>query len=110
MAVINPSPPEPDHELERNPIFMRGYAPFAVGDETYQICYSSWIAGDLKNSKETPLVVAHGGPGMDCENLGAHADLTAKDGIPVILYDQIRAGFSTHLSLPHKKCDFWTPD
>lgn len=66
-----------------------------------------WISGDLKSGK-TPLVVAHGGPGATHLYVATHIELTAKFGIPVVLYDQIGNGLSTHL--PEKKADeaFWT--
>lgn len=66
-----------------------------------------WISGDLKSGK-TPLVVAHGGPGSTHLYVSTHIELTKKFGIPVILYDQIGNGLSTHL--PEKKGDeaFWS--
>lgn len=68
--------------------------------------YQTWycVHGDLASAK-LPLILAHGGPGLThdyLENLATLAD----DGRPVILYDQIGSGRSTHL--PGKGADFWT--
>ena len=66
-----------------------------------------WASGDLKSGK-TPLVVAHGGPGVTHDYLDNLVKLTEIHGIPIVLYDQIGNGLSTHL--PEKKGDtsFWT--
>lgn len=66
-----------------------------------------WISGDLKSGKP-PLIVAHGGPGSTHLYVATHIELTKTHGIPVILYDQIGNGLSSHL--PEKKGDesFWT--
>jgi proline-specific peptidase len=67
------------------------------------------IVGDL--SKDTsPVIIAHGGPGAGYGYLTPLTDLTEKYGIPVIFYDQIGCGQSTHL--PEKKGDaaFWGTD
>ena len=79
---------------------VEGVAPF--GD------YETWyrITGDLAAGK-TPLVVAHGGPGCSHNYVLALAKL-ADGGRPVVHYDQIGGGRSTHL--PEKGGDFWTVD
>jgi L-proline amide hydrolase len=70
--------------------------------------WQTWyrITGDLSSTK-TPLVVAHGGPGCTHDYVLALADL-ANDGRPVVHYDQLGGGRSTHL--PEKGGDFWTVD
>lgn len=67
------------------------------------------IFGDLKSGVR-PLIALHGGPGFGHNYLLSLQDLTAKHGIPVLFYDQIGCGKSTHL--PEKKGDgsFWTVD
>ncbi|WP_405523186.1 proline iminopeptidase-family hydrolase [Streptomyces canus] len=66
--------------------------------------HSTWyrITGE---PGRTPLVVLHGGPGA-----GHHYTLSiagiSEQGRPVIHYDQLGTGFSTHL--PGKGADFWT--
>ncbi|KAJ7753607.1 proline iminopeptidase [Mycena maculata] len=64
------------------------------------------VIGDLKARR--PLVALHGGPGCSHAYLGAFADLTAAHSIPLVLYDQLGTGNSTHL--PEKMGDtgFWT--
>jgi L-proline amide hydrolase len=68
--------------------------------------WSTWyrVTGDL-DSGMTPLVVVHGGPGCTHDYLLALADV-AESGRPVIHYDQLGGGRSTHL--PDRGGDFWT--
>lgn len=68
------------------------------------------VFGDLSSSV-TPLVCIHGGPGFCHNYLLNHRMLTDTYSIPVIFYDQIGSGLSTHLpetafftDFPH----FWT--
>jgi L-proline amide hydrolase len=63
-----------------------------------------WVTGDL-DAGMTPLVVAHGGPGCTHDYVLSIANLAAT-GRPVIHYDQVGAGNSTHLR--DKGADFWT--
>lgn len=65
---------------------------------------------DPSNSSVVPLVALHGGPGIPHDYMVPLADLATSFGIPVILYDQIGNGQSTHY--PEKKGDeaFWTID
>ncbi|KAH0831333.1 hypothetical protein J3R83DRAFT_13984 [Lanmaoa asiatica] len=76
---------------------------FKVGDETYQTWYK--VVGDL-TSGVTPLVLLHGGPGMSHHYMISHTEIYTTHGIPIIFYDQIGIGSSTHL--PHKPKEFWT--
>ena len=66
------------------------------------------VYGDLANKKHRPLIALHGGPGVVHDYMLSHCDLWTKNEIPVILYDQLGSGMSTHL--PEKKGDtaFWT--
>ncbi|MDQ6611654.1 MAG: proline iminopeptidase-family hydrolase [Gemmatimonadota bacterium] len=64
------------------------------------------ITGDLASGL-TPLVAAHGGPGCTHDYLLTIADI-AQSGRPVIHYDQLGNGHSTHLR--DKGADFWTVD
>ena len=72
---------------------------------TYQTWYK--VYGDL-NSGRSPLVILHGGPGACHDYLLPFTDLSTHYGIPVVFYDQLGNGHSTHLR--EKKCDtsFWT--
>jgi L-proline amide hydrolase len=79
---------------------VEGFAPFREWQTWYR------ITGDL-NSGKTPLVVAHGGPGCTHDYVLALARL-ADEGRPVVHYDQLGGGRSTHL--PERGGDFWTVD
>lgn len=67
--------------------------------------YRTWyrITGDLNNGC-TPLLVLHGGPGCTHDYVDAFKDV-ANSGHPVIHYDQLGNGRSTHL--PEKAPSFW---
>ena len=66
------------------------------------------IFGDLKLSKKTPLIVCHGGPGCCHDYMMPLADLAKLYDIPVILYDQLGNGKSTHLREKMGDASFWT--
>ncbi len=70
---------------------------------------STWyrVIGNLK-SKMTPAVVIHGGPGAPHNYVLGIVHLIAMTGRPVIVYDQIGCGQSTHLN--NKPSEFWTVD
>jgi len=74
-----------------------GFAPF--------LQYQTWyrITGDLHNGM-TPLVVVHGGPGCTHDYVDSFKDI-ANTGRPVVHYDQLGNGRSTHLR--EKPADFW---
>lgn len=82
-----------------------GTAPFKVPglSKPCQTWYK--VVGDLTTAK-TPLIVIHGGPGACHEYLLPLTDLAPS--IPLIFYDQIGNGQSTHL--PDKAGDeaFWS--
>lgn len=65
------------------------------------------VIGDLSSNRR-PLVALHGGPGVNHEYLLILSDLTSSLSIPLVVYDQIGTGYSTHL--PEKMGDitFWT--
>jgi L-proline amide hydrolase len=68
--------------------------------------YETWyrVTGEL-GAGPTPLVVLHGGPGCTHDYLENLTDL-AHAGRPVIHYDQLGSGRSTHL--PDRGAEFWT--
>ena len=81
--------------------------PVATSEGT--VAFRDWktwyrISGDLSTGV-TPLVVAHGGPGCTHDYVLSIAALS-ESGRPVIHYDQLGAGNSTHLR--EKGADFWT--
>ncbi|THH30818.1 hypothetical protein EUX98_g3367 [Antrodiella citrinella] len=87
--------------------FVEGEIDFDVPAAGKPVKTHYWVYGDLKSGK-TPLVGLHGGPGIPHAYMSVLSDLTTAHGIPVVLYDQIGCGLSTHL--PEKKGDssFWT--
>ena len=74
-----------------------GFLPF----RDYQTWYQ--VTGDL-DSGRTPLVALHGGPGA-AHNCLRQMEGLAENGWPVVLYDQLGCGRSTHL--PDAPQDFW---
>ncbi|KAL2068172.1 hypothetical protein VTL71DRAFT_16270 [Oculimacula yallundae] len=57
----------------------------------------------------TPLICLHGGPGVPHNYLLSLSTIASNTSTPIILYDQLGCGKSTHLpSQPNPK-DFWTP-
>lgn len=86
--------------------FKEGLIPFKYQNETYQTYYK--VYGDLENRTHNPLIVLHGGPGLVHQYLVPFVDLVASASIPVILYDQIGNGRSTHVH--DKPPTFWTFD
>lgn len=88
---------------------MEGEVEFTVSgvDKLCKTWYK--VFGDLKSSSR-PLVALHGGPGVVHNYLLALSDLATTHSIPVVLYDQLGNGRSTHL--PDKMGDeaFWTEE
>ncbi|KAI0919680.1 hypothetical protein AcW1_003131 [Taiwanofungus camphoratus] len=82
-----------------------GKVPFKYQGETFHTYYK--LFGDLANRTRTPLIVLHGGPGLTHDCMLPLSDL-ASASIPVILYDQLGNGLSTHLR--EKPPTFWTID
>ncbi|PSM39625.1 alpha/beta hydrolase [Streptomyces dioscori] len=82
-------------------------APHAKGSVPFG-AYETWyrVTGDLR-AGGPPLVVVHGGPGSTHDYLRSLASL-AELGRPVVHYDQIGNGGSTHL--PGRGPEFWTVD
>ncbi|GAM84424.1 hypothetical protein ANO11243_024200 [Dothideomycetidae sp. 11243] len=83
-----------------------GIIPFTV-PSIDRPCYTYYkVFGDL-SCGAIPLIGLHGGPGGGHAGLLPYTKLWLRYGIPVILYDQIGCGHSTHLR--HKAGDeaFW---
>lgn len=83
-----------------------GKIDFKYEGETFQTYYK--LFGDLNNRTRTPLIFLHGGPGLVHNYLVPFAELTEKYDVPVIIYDQLGNGLSTHLK--EKPPTFWTVD
>ncbi len=87
-----------------------GVVPFDVTVDGRQQRLATWyrvVGGpiDPTGGGPLPLVVAHGGPGATHDYLLAIGDV-ALGGRPVVFYDQVGNGRSTHL--PDQGADFWT--
>jgi L-proline amide hydrolase len=76
-----------------------GYAPFGEWSTWYR------VTGSLDWAK-APVVVLHGGPGATHDYLLSVCDLAEAQGRPVVHYDQLGNGRSSHL--PDRGDDFWT--
>ncbi len=79
-------------------------------DETGSVDFRGWrtwfrVTGSLTDGDRAPVVVLHGGPGASHDYPLRMARL-AEQGHPVVHYDQLGCGRSTHL--PEKGADFWT--
>jgi len=92
--------------MSTQPISKEGKIDFPRQGETFQTYYK--LYGSIAESKQAPLIVLHGGPGLTHDYLDIHSALTAEYDIPVILYDQLGNGRSTHLK--EKAPEFWTID
>ncbi|KAL2063351.1 hypothetical protein VTL71DRAFT_5156 [Oculimacula yallundae] len=68
------------------------------------------VFGSIKTSSRIPLIVLHGGPGLTHDYLLPLQELWSLHEIPVIFYDQIGNGKSTHLPGMKGDEDFWKED
>ena len=85
-----------------------GKIPFNVA-EAGKPCYTWYkIVGDLEAPDSIPLITLHGGPAACHELLTPLADMNKYWNIPVIFYDQIGNGRSTHLREKAGDEQFWT--
>ncbi len=71
-----------------------GTISFTYEDATYQTYYKRF--GDMTRANLIPLVVLHGGPGLVHDYLLPLAGLAEKHDFPVIFYDQLGNGRSSH--------------
>ncbi|KAJ4463918.1 proline-specific peptidase [Lentinula edodes] len=85
--------------------FIIGTTDFHYAGEIFKTWYK--VVGSL-DSTQRPLIALHGGPGMSHDYILPHSRLHELYGIPVIFYDQIGIGKSTHL--PNKPKEFWTSE
>ncbi|KAF2152187.1 proline-specific peptidase [Myriangium duriaei CBS 260.36] len=85
-----------------------GSIPFPIRSVN-KTCFTYYkIFGDL-SCGQTPVICLHGGSGAGHEYLYPFAQLWYRFNVPIVLYDQIGCGLSTHL--PEKVGDksFWQP-
>lgn len=61
--------------------------------------YKTWYItfGDIHSSPHPPLIILHGGPGAGHEYPLPLSQIHDRVGIPVILYDQVGTGRSSHI-------------
>ncbi|KAI1773337.1 proline-specific peptidase [Hypoxylon cercidicola] len=73
---------------------------------------STWykVYGSLEDSSIPALIALHGGPGAGHEYLSPLTKLYEKYGIPIVFYDQIGCGRSTHYREKLRDNSFWTFD
>ncbi|KAI1433336.1 Alpha/Beta hydrolase protein [Xylaria sp. CBS 124048] len=64
------------------------------------------IYGDI--AARPALIALHGGPGAGHEYLSPLIDLYEKHGMPIVFYDQVGCGRSTHLREKMGDANFWT--
>lgn len=102
-ASLLPLPPRSSFMLIM--IEITGSIPFQVGNETFSTWYR--VVGNF-NSGARPLVILHGGPGIPNPYMYPLEELYSSHNIPVIFYDQIGVGNSSHLR--DKPSSFWTVD
>ncbi len=79
-------------------------------DPSSKVSAKTWyrIAGSLESNQEPPLVVLHGGPGVCSDYLFPLETLAEQHGGPVVIYDQVGCGRSTHFPELLNDTDFWT--
>lgn len=86
---------------------MEGLIPFQIPGNLDVPCLTYYkIFGNLAGGAP-PVVFLHGGPGGGHEYLLSFAELWSQYGIPVVMYDQIGCGASTHLPETAGDKDFW---
>ncbi|KAL9577770.1 MAG: hypothetical protein Q9212_006154, partial [Teloschistes hypoglaucus] len=87
----------------------QGEIPFSIPSAGKECKIWFQVHGQLSPDVR-PLVILHGGPGIPHNYMLPLIDLTRSYHIPIIFYDQVGCGRSTHL--PEKKHDesFWTTE
>ena len=90
-----------------------GKAPFKHPSIPSDTPCETWyqVHGDLeKSASGRPLVLVHGGPGACHNYLLSLKAMAPTHGVPVIFYDQLGNGNSTHLRHLRLDTSFWTPE
>jgi proline-specific peptidase len=83
-----------------------GYIPFSIPGISTPA--STWykVVGDLNT--QPALIALHGGPGAGHSYLSPLIDLYNTHGIPIVFYDQVGCGNSTHFRDRMGDSEFWT--
>lgn len=74
------------------------------------VCSTSYYLWGSLDSKLTPLVCLHGGPGATSVYMRPFSLLSSDYGLPVIIYDQLGCGGSTRLRDRKGDTEFWGID
>lgn len=92
------------------PFFTEHHIPFTVPGVD-KPCYTYCkVYGNLNETERRPLVVVHGGPGMNHDYLLPLADLADDGQTVVIFYDQFGGGRSSHLPEKNGDTTFWVEE
>ncbi|ORX36261.1 Alpha/Beta hydrolase protein [Kockovaella imperatae] len=83
-----------------------GFIPFETSRGHSSTFYK--VFGDL-TSGVIPVIILHGGPGAGHEYLLPYTVLWTDYGIPVILYDEVGCGQSSHMHEQDGDKTFWLP-
>ncbi|KAJ7787542.1 Alpha/Beta hydrolase protein [Mycena olivaceomarginata] len=86
-----------------------GKAPFTIPYTGTQAETFYTVFGNLQKSEKIPLVVSHGGKATH-HYLKSLSQLTKEHLIPVVLYDQMGSGLSSHFPEQAGNTSFWTID
>ncbi|KAK7028391.1 proline-specific peptidase [Favolaschia claudopus] len=84
-----------------------GRAPFTLPFDGTRAETFYTVFGNLKTSQQIPLVVCHGGRATH-HYLKSLSQLTEEFSIPVVLYDQLGFGLSSHFPQQEGNASFWT--
>ncbi|KAE9410795.1 proline-specific peptidase [Gymnopus androsaceus JB14] len=88
---------------------MTALAPFTISFNG--VPAETWytVFGDLESTNQVPLIVAHGGAATH-HYLTSLSQLTTEYSIPIVLYDQLGFGLSSHFPAEAGNAEFWTVD
>lgn len=93
--------------MSSDALVIEGTVPFSIPGAGKE-CFTWYKTIGSLSSPITPVIVIHGGPGLPHEYLISLSEFNKRFNIPMIFYDQVGNGRSTHL--PEKNGDetFWT--
>lgn len=102
--------PRPTAALSTTALNSEGQTSFKIISSEKLVTTWYQIVGNLSETTKIPLITLHGGPGAGHDYFSPLIELYEKDGIPVILYDQVGSGKNTHFPEKSKDESFWTVD
>ncbi|KAF2716143.1 proline-specific peptidase [Polychaeton citri CBS 116435] len=105
---ISPRPPGQVRHIPE--ATSTGKVPFMISSTGDKAETAYWLWGDLTMNSRVPLICLHGGPGVPHNYLLPLAHLHSDYGIPVLMYDQVGCGGSTHFRERNDDEKFWTPE